>query len=141
MPENHITGPARATSVGRAKSEPVRPGQAIFWAVIAAIVLMWVGGGFDQIGWEWHTVQTDITADANWIVGETRECTSLPLTPADAKVMHVQPWSAVELIQCGSGPYHNISIRFWGRIARPDKQEVGWRCTRFADSFVCKATY
>jgi len=42
-------------------------------------------------------------------------------------------WSALD------GYFHVLPVRYYGRIERPDKLYVSWRCQRESESLTCKA--
>ena len=104
------------------------------------VVFALIGGG--MAGYEWldqhglikHTVQTNITAQTNWFVGELKACmtTTLPHANGEKKFGH-----AFEYVSCDDGPPHFVSIEFWGRQEQPEYSSILWRCTRQESNFVC----
>jgi hypothetical protein len=88
----------------------------------------------DQSGHIKHTVETNITAQSNWFVGEIKSCmtTTLPHATAQKKF-----GNAFEYLSCDDGPPHFVSIEFWGRQEQPEYSNVLWRCTRKETNFVC----
>jgi hypothetical protein len=113
--------------------------------VIVGFFLFQAYEGLDNSGWIPHDVETRITVGNNWLVGETRECYSLPF-PKGYGVVHGRYGYAVAEIFCDAGPphdpSHNMKVKFWGRIYQPEHSQhrALWRCTRTSDSFECKQT-
>lgn len=91
----------------------------------------------DSSGYISHKVQSIITAQSNWMVGESKDCTSYP--PA-AELYGKQAGYAFSYLKCDDGPIHNIPITFWGAEYQLGKKYAEWNCTRTSDSFVCKQT-
>ena len=88
----------------------------------------------DSAGLDSHTVESTITAQANWIVGESKFCTSVPLfEPYGGK----QKGYAFDFVKCDDGPSHLVKVTFWGRQEQPEYALVNWKCTREADQFMC----
>jgi hypothetical protein len=100
----------------------------------------WTPEMVDSTGFASHQVQSTITAQSNWMVGESKNCTSSPLDADTAHAQGKQPGYAFLGVQCDSGPAHNIAITFWGAENQPDNKVAYWNCTRSADSFICKQT-
>jgi len=99
-----------------------------------------VMGGYeylDKIGLIKHTVETNVTAQGNWFVGESKPCMTRPYTQAFAEKKRGY---AVEYFNCDDGPPHSVSVEFWGRKEQPEYGQVFWKCTRQADKFVCTET-
>ena len=46
--------------------------------------------GRDDLGWVSHTRDTVITAEPNWLVGESKTCYSTPVDPTTAKAISVE---------------------------------------------------
>lgn len=109
-------------------------------AVILGIVfaggfgLFVVWGGYqnaDSAGWISHHEDSLITAQDNWFVGESKDCTSYPHKPEGDATLRVH---------CDSGPEHHVNVTFYGRVEQPEYHWATWRCTRNAESFTCKQT-
>jgi len=94
----------------------------------------------DASGYISHKVESTITADPNWLVGETRTCISSILGPQDAKILQKPVGYALWGLGCGSGEWHRITITFWGSQVQAGKKAAYWNCTRTTDSFTCKQT-
>lgn len=107
---------------------------------IVVAVCYWAYAGIDSIGWMEHREDSVITAQANWFVGESKECTSSPLDDKTAESVKKPLGYAVSRISCDDGPEHNVTITFFGRTEQPEYVWVSWRCTRNEDSFTCKQT-
>ena len=109
--------------------------------IIGAIIAIAFGyQQLDSAGWIPHEVDSAITAESNWLVGETKECTSLTVDAATAKSKDEETWSAVDSLVCDNGPIHKIKITFYGRTAQPEYLYAHWKCTRISDSFTCRET-
>lgn len=94
----------------------------------------------DSSGYISHKVESTITAQANWMVGETKDCTSYPLDARDAVLNEKPKGYAFLSLQCDDGPPHKITITFWGAENQPGKTAAEWNCTRTSGSFVCRQT-
>jgi hypothetical protein len=94
----------------------------------------------DSTGYISHKVQGTISAQANWMVGESKDCISYPLDAEAARAAGQEPGYAFYSVQCDDGPVHNMSITFWGSKSQPGKVAALWNCRRVADSFICKQT-
>jgi hypothetical protein len=118
---------------------------AVGYAVIALIAGV-IGGsitmykGLDSYGWLSHSEDTVITAQGNWIVGETKDCKSYPIDAALAKESGKEVGYAMYRVVCDDGPEHQVRVRFYGRTSQPEYGVVGWRCIRNIYSFTCEET-
>jgi hypothetical protein len=92
---------------------------ALFWPKIDSCK--------DSIGWASHDVETTITAEANWLVGEIKTCNSYI----------GQDGGAFDRIDCGKGSDRRMKITFYGRSKQPEYEIVTWKCTRTPNSFTC----
>jgi hypothetical protein len=113
-------------------------------AILAVLGSMIFGArdAADEAGWISHSRDTTITAQSDWLVGESKVCVSFPLDEEFAKLVDAEKGSVVQNINCDRGPDHKISITFWGRIVRTDRRAasgVSWRCVKKSDSFTCYA--
>jgi hypothetical protein len=114
------------------------------WLILvgAAVGIWYVGsdsGWFPHdSGWFPHDEESVITAQANWFVGETKDCYSYPLDSQSATALNKSPGDAVYHVNCDDGPKHKVKITFYGRKEQPEKALVSWKCTRKEDSFICK---
>lgn len=92
--------------------------------------------GFNQVD-KWdpdsHDAESTITAQANWILGESKYCTSLPEAATDKH----EAGYAFEFANCDEGPSHLVKITFWGREEQPEYVQVNWKCVRNADQLTC----
>lgn len=107
---------------------------------ILIAVVYWGYSGIDSVGWIPHREDGTITAQANWFVGETKECYSYPLDVQAAKAMNKSVGNATYKTNCDGGPEHKVTITFYGRVEQPENAWARWNCTRKEDSFVCKQT-
>jgi len=94
----------------------------------------------DSAGLIPHRVQSSITAQADWMIGEIKSCQTFPLDPTSAKQYGNQVGYAFLNLQCDSGPTRNMRIEFWGASNQSGKTVAKWNCTRTVESFVCKQT-
>jgi hypothetical protein len=106
--------------------------------VIVCSVGYWAYSGIDSIGWMQHEEDSVITAQANWFVGESKDCTSYPLDAKTAQSMNKPKGYAIAQINCDGGPEHSVKIAFFGRTEQPEYDWITWRCTRNESSFTCK---
>jgi len=102
----------------------------VVWILIPLIIAL---GGIssnslsDLSGLLPHEVETTITAEVNWFVGESKDCYSY--IGSDG--------GAFDRIDCGKGAEHRMKITFYGRAKQPEYEVVTWNCTRTKDSFTC----
>jgi hypothetical protein len=104
------------------------------------------GGGFiaytalDNAGWIQHNQIVDLYMKGDWLIGENRTCTGFQSGTGEAS--HLTSLSCPETFALDEAP-HNMSIKFWGKVSRPDMTKAGlflqWQCTRTSEGFVCKA--
>lgn len=114
-------------------------GSLVFFLFLALVV--WgLRHVFDSTGYVSHDVHSTITAQSDWMVGESKDCMSFPLDADTARAQGKQAGYAFSYVNCDNGPEHNITITFWGAEYQPGKTEAEWNCKRTSDSFVCKQT-
>ena len=94
----------------------------------------------DATGYISHKVESTITADSNWLIGESRTCVSNPLDPTSAEELHKPVGYALWGLQCSGGESHRITITFWGSAIQTGNKAAYWNCARTSDSFTCKQT-
>lgn len=92
----------------------------------------------DENGQISHSVETSISAQENWLVGESKGCTSPVLDAKTAQYLHQEPGYVASLVACDNGPQHAIKVTFYGQLNQPDHKLITWRCTRESDGFTCK---
>ena len=115
------------------------------------ILAILCAGGFaifewsESAGYTPHTHTVDMYMKADWLVGENRTCIASQTVPQGKQ----DP--VISSIDCPVGGYteepHNMEIKFWGRISRPEiligrkaeETHFEWRCKREADGFTCYA--
>jgi hypothetical protein len=98
----------------------------------------------DLSGWISHTKNIDIYMSGDWLVGENRNCRGVQ-NRSDGSRPFIASIYCPEDVETKIS--HNVPVRFWGRVSRPDAtltDEVTgikdtWQCIRESDSFVCKA--
>jgi len=123
-------------------------GYVTFGIFAALIYLFYLGIANDPIvpqdldstGYFSHKIQTTITAQDSWIVGESKDCMSYPLNAEAARNAGKEQGYAFSNVDCDNGPGHNMLVTFWGSKDQPGKYAALWNCTRTADAFVCKQT-
>jgi hypothetical protein len=117
----------------------------VVWFVAIVIILGIVSSAYsfvDGIGWISHTRETTITAEPNWLVGESKTCLSFPLDADEAKSWNSTKGDVTHRIGCDRGGEHLINVKFWGRLDRFEERSkfgVSWKCTKNNDSFTCYA--
>lgn len=118
-------------------------GCLIFLAIVIGIgygVYSVIRNATDDTGWVSHDKAVDVYMKGDWLVGENRVCDGIQKPQADGTYL-------VDALICPSdAPVdnpHNITVRFWGKISRPDAVRQDrlptWQCTRNSDGFTCKA--
>jgi hypothetical protein len=119
--------------------------KAIGWLAAIIVALAAVAGGYqwmDDVGWVSHTLSIETYMAPDWLRGESRVCTAIQSLNND-RVFQMSAMFCPGEIRSVQG--HNISVRFWGRISRPEILETGkernslWRCTRNEEDITCKA--
>jgi hypothetical protein len=120
-------------------------GLAVFMVAILLVYYIFssdpkVPKEIDSTGYVSHKVESTITADPNWIIGESRTCISNPLDSLNAKELNKPFAYALWGLQCGDGDWHRITITFWGSAVQVGKKAAYWNCVRTSDSFTCKQT-
>src|SRR5258708_3200440 len=129
-------------------------------AVLAAVIIFfWYVGAFNEwANTRWlhipHTKETEINFGQDWAVGEKRECTAFPEKDGTFNILHC------DIFWPKGTRDHRMSVRYWGRIARPDKAALAgkdmfflvgdaafpvpraerwaWDCKRREDFIVCE---
>lgn len=134
--------------------------------VMVPIVVVLIGftayESLDSAGWITHNHDTPVWIQGDWLVGEYRECDMQTATPVvegkqyDADDLKSLPrlfcarqphgfygWSEMTdgdvNWQANGGDFHTLSVSYFGRIARPDRWLISWRCQRKSESLVCYA--
>jgi hypothetical protein len=130
-------------------------------AVIGLLVNLY--GWLNNAGWISHSHDTPVWIQGEWLAGEYRECDMQTSTPAfegshyDAEDLKTLPrlfcgraangffeWSETKTgtdvsWQTISGDFHTLPVSYFGRLERPDKWRIPWRCQRNSNSLTCKA--
>lgn len=94
----------------------------------------------DSSGYISHKVESTITAQSGWMVGESKSCISIPLAAQIARAVGKEPGYAFFYVKCDDGPERKITVTFWGAENQPENKVAYWNCKRTADSFDCKQT-
>jgi hypothetical protein len=117
--------------------------EVLGWWILLCIIGVVVVNGYgwlDSAGWISHRVETAITSESSWIVGESKTCGSSPANYAGATAFGKRVGSTFAYVTCDDGPAHTITVTFWGRELQPDATIAIWKCTRLSGSFVCRQT-
>ena len=115
----------------------------LFLLAIVAGIGYWIYSASNDAGWVPHNEAVDLYFKEEWLVGENKNCTGFQSYPDG-------PNNSPKLtsLDCAddatfSTKPHNITIKFWGKVSRPEMAKNGlwlsWQCTRTAEGFVCKA--
>jgi hypothetical protein len=91
-------------------------------------------------GYARHSVETSISAQQNWIVGETKACSSFPLRDMEAYRLGKEPGYIAASINCDDGPMHTVTVNLYGRLNQPEHRIAYWNCTRESEGFTCRQT-
>lgn len=97
----------------------------------------------DQImpdGYAMHSVETLITVQDNWLIGEAKDCSSSPLSFKVARLIDEEPGYVALGFNCDDGPRHSIKVTLYGHLNQPDHKIAYWRCTRESEGFTCRQT-
>ncbi|MDE3149125.1 MAG: hypothetical protein KGL37_06605, partial [Acidobacteriota bacterium] len=96
--------------------------------------------GIDSSGYISHKVESTITAQSGWMVGESKSCMSIPLDAQIARAVGKAPGYALFYVKCDDGPERKIQVTFWGAENQPENRVAYWQCKRTTESFGCKQT-
>ncbi len=96
--------------------------------------------GIDGTGYISHRVESPITADPSWLIGETETCVSRPLDRDNARILNKPTGYALWGLNCGGSEYRRMPVTFWGSEVQSGIKAAYWDCTRAAESFTCKQT-
>ena len=102
---------------------------------LGCIFCIWVYQKIDALGWVRHSVDSTITAQTNWLIGESKGCYTYPILvdpPKGEKIGY-----ALGQVNCDNGPLHDMKIAFYGRITQPEYGVIYWKCTRKESGFEC----
>lgn len=111
----------------------------ILLLLFGGVICVWVYQKVDALGWIQHTGDSAITAQANWLVGESKDCYTYPIPVNPPKGEDIG--YALGQVNCDNGPLHDMKIRFYGRRAQPEYGVVYWKCTREESGFECDEQY
>lgn len=92
----------------------------------------------DEDGEISHTVETSISVQENWLIGESKECTSPVLDAKTAEYIHQESGYVASFVACDDGSQHAIKVKFYGQLNQPTHKLILWRCTRESEGFTCK---
>jgi hypothetical protein len=110
----------------------------IFGWCAFGLILWGIYYAADTAGYVPHSIETSITAQPNWLVGETKECFSPILDAKTAAQLGKETGDPASLIYCDDGPEHIIKVTVFGNLEQLGHKTATWRCTREADSFTCR---
>jgi len=92
-------------------------------------------------GYVQHSVETSISMQDDWIIGETKECVSAALDFRTAQHLGEEPGYVAPSIACDNkGTEHSVTVKLYRRLNQPEHFLVYWRCTRESESFICRQT-
>ena len=120
-----------------------------FSAWIGCILLLLLvrgSGDFDLFHWTPllsyipHTVESHITVNQEWLVGESKECTSVIIPSVLANSINEKAGYAVLSFHCDDGPFRNMKVRIFGRTEQPEHKVAKWNCSRESEKFTCRQT-
>ena len=163
-----LAQPLRATAIWARELAVAGAGivKAVGWLLIAGFTLVSAVSlyeSLDNSGWISHSHDTPVWIQGDWLEGEYRECDMQTTTPAfegshyDAADLKTLPrlfcarqangffeWSETKTgtdtsWQTISGDFHTLPVCYYGRLERPDKWRISWRCQRNSNSLTCKA--
>jgi hypothetical protein len=104
--------------------------------VLLTIALgLWFYTG-DEHGFHSHDAEVSIATEANWFIGESKNCASIPLSQADEH--HRVGYALTDLNCDDKGTPHLMNVTFWGREEQPEYELVMWKCQRDEKEFTCK---
>lgn len=92
----------------------------------------------DENGQISHSVETSISAKENWLVGESKDCTSPVVNAKTAQFIGQDEGYVAMFVTCDEGPQHTITVKFYGQMNQPAEKLITWRCTRETEGFTCK---
>jgi len=111
----------------------------VFWAVLIALpICVYLYASSE--GYIPHSVDTSISAQSSWMVGESKACHSYALDATNARLSDRKEGSVIGPIVCDDGPMHMVKVTLYGRLEQPEHKYAYWRCTRDSDQFTCKQT-
>ena len=99
-----------------------------------------VYGWVDSAGYISHREETVISARSDWLVGESKECTTSTLNSDSAALLNKSIGFAMASVACDGGIDHKMEVTFYGRKVQPEYNTVTWRCIRNETSFTCYQT-
>jgi hypothetical protein len=112
----------------------------LLWFGFLGAVAYGVHRGLDHLGYISHAVVTDITVSSNWLVGETKRCSSPVLLGRDATQANKPNGYAMVVVVCDDSPVKTFTVTFYGRTEQPEYSGVQWSCLGESGSFTCKQT-
>ena len=115
------------------------------WGYLSALIVFGflsyflVFGGYDfldSVGWISHREEALITVNADWLVGESKECWSITPNSRSAPLLNREIGYAMYAVNCGDGPQHSIKVTFYGKEIQGANLLIKWRCEREQPSFL-----
>jgi hypothetical protein len=103
--------------------------------ILALLIL----GGYEwleSVAWVSHREETLITVNADWLVGESKQCWSITLDSRSAALLHKETGYAMYSVNCGDGAQHSIKVNFYGSEIQGANRLINWRCEREQPSFL-----
>ena len=108
------------------------------------ILALLIWGGYewlDSLGRISHREETLITVNADWLVGESKECWSITLDSRSASLLNREIGYAMYAVNCGDGPQHSIKVNFYGSEIQGANLLIKWHCEREQPSFLNDDTF
>jgi hypothetical protein len=115
-------------------------------AVIGGWLALWcaIFWGFHALsfnGYFPHFVETEISVQPDWIIGETKNCKSYPHIPQSATYFKKGLGYAADSLYCDDKlSMHLVKVNLYGRLYQPEHNIAYWSCTRNSESFTCRQT-
>jgi hypothetical protein len=113
----------------------------VFTAVCLVMFWFLFHDSLDRTGFLSHTATVDLYMDGQWLENESRVCTGIESIKTESKALETTALRCP--VTATSATPHTLSVKFWGRLSRPDAIHAHrfptWRCTRNGDDFTCKA--
>lgn len=103
----------------------------------------------DSLGWISHREETVITAQSDWLAGESKDCWSAPndyytalakkyggvsIDKSGKVIDDSMAGYVMSTVTCDHGPEHKMKVTFYGRKIQDDYKVVTWRCMKGEDS-------
>lgn len=112
-------------------SDAKEAGAGLGCLILLCFVGFAIDGGYewlDSIGWISHREETVISARNDWLVGESKECSSPTLNSHGAALLGEQIGYAMSSVSCDDGPEHKcIELGPWLDRGKPRIFSSVWK--------------